>query len=106
MLLKRWQWIAIVLSIIWAVSGGAYEWSVSTTRAHSRALAEYESCIEINVLTHNPALNLCAQRASRVFAVELKGLWRCVVIVIVTPLAVVWTVTYLLLTGWRATHRG
>ena len=105
MRLNRWQRIAIVLSVVWAVGSGAYEWSASTTRAHSRALAEYESCIEIDALTHHLAFNQCTERASRVLAVELKELWRNVAVVVLIPLAVVWIVAYIFLAVRRTAKR-
>jgi hypothetical protein len=95
--LKRWQPAAIILSIAWIVGGGAYQWSAYTTRAHSQALAEYESCIEVNVLTHVPAANLCAQRASRTLTAELRRLWLKVALVALLPVAVAWLAVYLIL---------
>lgn len=103
--LKHWQRLAIVLSIVWALVGGAYEWSALTSQAHSRAVAEYESCIEIDALTHRLALNQCAERASHVLAVQLTGVWRDVAAVVVTPLAVVWVAVYIFLTVRRAAKR-
>lgn len=97
MRLKRWQQIAVILSIAWIVGGGAYQWSAYTTRAHSRALAEYESCIEVNVLTHAPATSLCPERASRTLRFELGGLWRKVAIVALLPVALAWFAIYLML---------
>ncbi|HEV2697357.1 MAG TPA: hypothetical protein VGU90_05140, partial [Terriglobales bacterium] len=88
--LKPWQRFAILLSFVWAVVGGVYEWSALTSRAHSRAVSEYENCIEIDALTHRLPLNRCAERASHVLAVQLTGIWRNVAAVAATPLAVVW----------------
>jgi len=103
--LRHWHRLAIVLSVAWAVGGGTYEWSALTTRAHSRALAEYENCIEIDALTHRLALNQCAERASHVLAVQLTGVWRNVAVVVVTPLAIVWIAAYIFLTVRRAAKR-
>ena len=97
MRLKRSQQVAIILSVAWIVGGGAYTWGVYTTRAHSRALAEYESCIEVNVLTHVPATNLCAERASRTLTAELGDLWYEVAVVAILPVAIMWLVVYLIL---------
>jgi len=103
--LKHWQRFAIVLSIFWALVGGAYEWSELTSQAHSKAVAEYESCIEIDALTHRLALNQCADRASHVLALQLIGLWRDVAAAIVAPLAVVWIAAYIFLAVRRAAKR-
>lgn len=102
MRLTHWHRFAIVLSIVWALVGGAYEWSSLTSQARSSAVAEYESCIEINALTHRLALNECAERASHVLSVQLTGVWRDVAAMAFTPLAVAWIAAYILLTVRRA----
>lgn len=103
--LKHWQQFAIILSIVWALVGGAYEWSALTSQAHSRAVAEYESCIEIDALTHQLALNKCAERAAHVLAVQLTGVWRNVAAVVVSPLVVAWIAAYIFLMVRRAAKR-
>lgn len=105
MYLKHWQRLAIVLSIVWALVGGAYEWSALTSQAHSRAVAEYESCIEIDALTHRLALNECVERASHVLAVQLTRVWRDIAVMVVSPIAVVWIAAYIFLMVRRVAKR-
>lgn len=90
MRLTRWQQIAVVLSLAWMVGSGAYEWSASTARARSKALAEYENCIEIHALTGSLDLSLCSQRASRTLEAERKGSWRNAATVVLGAPAMVW----------------
>lgn len=105
MLLKRWQQVAIAFSIVWIVGGGGYKWSASTTRAHSKALGEYENCIEIDLLTHNPEIDLCSQRASGALAGELNGIWRDVAVVAFAPVIVTWIAILLILMIRRAIEK-
>lgn len=97
MYIARWQKVAIVFSIAWIVGSGAYKWSALTTRAHSKALSEYENCIEIDLLTHNPEIGLCSQRASRALADELNGTWHDVAVVALAPVIVMWIAILLIL---------
>lgn len=105
MLLKRWQQVAIAFSIMWIVGVGGYKWSTSTTRAHSKALGEYENCIEIDLLTHHPEIDLCSQRASRTLAGDLNGIWRDVAVVAFAPVVVMWIAILLILMIWRTIEK-
>jgi hypothetical protein len=95
MRLTRGRQIVIFLSLAWIVGGGAYRWSAHTSHAHSAALAEYESCVELSMLTHNRSIGECSERSSRTLAAELKGMWGDVAIVALVPTALVWLVAYL-----------
>lgn len=97
MLLKRWQQVAIAFSVVWIVSAGGYKWSALTTHAHSKALGEYENCIEIDLLTHNPEIDVCSQRASRALAGGLNGIWRDLAVVALAPVIVMWIAILLIL---------
>jgi hypothetical protein len=112
--LSRWQFIGILLSVVWAFGSALYLYSERLGRAGQASFSTHQACIDKERNERGPEAFLpaetfakCSKKAQHTRDALLKGKWVSIALIAFAP-AIAWLLVYGLLglTGWIRRDQG
>jgi hypothetical protein len=109
---RAWQRVGILLSIVWALGAGLYNYKAHLTRAEDMSSRDYRNCVNAKEAASefpelkNFDLGECTAEAAQTYEYWSQWKWSGAVLFALAPIPIAWLIVYGLRIVMRWIRRG